>query len=155
MPYGLHFIIAVAHMRIHNIINALQEGKVGAFISRKEKLVVLSAGRKSWCFYQQAIADEKKPPLHATSQGHQLAENVANAMVPVYERMSDTNLLGRMVKGKTQNANESLHSVIWSRCPKTVFVGVRRVCGAVASAIARFNEGTSHISQVMEKLAIE
>ena len=76
-------------------------------------------------------------------------------MVPVYERMSDTNLLGRMVKGKTQNANKSLHSVIWSRCPKTVFVGVRRVCGAVASAIARFNEGTSHISQVMEKLAIE
>ena len=76
-------------------------------------------------------------------------------MVPVYERMSDTNLLGRMVKGKTQNANESLHSVIWSRCPTTVFVGVRRVCGAVASAIARFNEGTSHISQVMEKFAIE
>ena len=76
-------------------------------------------------------------------------------MVPVYERMSDTNLLSRMVKGKTQNANESLHSVIWSRCPKTVFVGVRRVCGAVASAIARFNEGTSHIFQVMEKLAIE
>ena len=38
---------------------------------------------------------------------------------------------------------------------KTFFVGVRRVSGAVASAIARFNEGTSHISQVMEKLAIE
>ena len=84
------------------------------------------AGSKSWCFYQQAIADEKELPSHATSQGHQLAENVANAMVPVYERMSDTNLLGRMVKGKTQNANESLHSVIWSRCPKTIFVGVRQ-----------------------------
>ena len=113
------------------------------------------AGSKSWCFYQQAITNEKEPPSYATSQGHQLAENVANAMVHVYERMSDTNLLGRIVKGKTQNANESLHSVIWSRCPKTVFVGVCRVCGAVASAIARFNDGTCHISQVMEKLAIE
>ena len=56
------------------------------------------------------------------------------------------------MKGKTQNANESLHSVIWSRCPKTVFVGVRRVCGAVASASAGFNEGTSHISQVMANI---
>ena len=45
-------------------------------------------------------------------------------MVPVYERMSDTNLLGKMVKGKTQHANKSLHNVIWSLCPKTVFVGV-------------------------------
>ena len=41
------FIIAVAPMRIHNIINALQEVK-------------------SWCFYQQAIADEKERPSHAT-----------------------------------------------------------------------------------------
>ena len=55
------------------------------------------------------------------------------------------------MKGKTQNANESLHSVIWSHCPKTVFVGVRRVCGAVASAIARFNESTSHISKIKRK----
>ena len=112
-------------------------------------------GSKNWCFYQHAIADEKEPPLYATSQGHQLTENVANAVVHVHERMSDTNLLGRMVKGKTQNANESLHCVIWLHCPKTVFVGVRGVCGAVASAIARFNESTSHISQVIEKLAIE
>ena len=69
--------------------------------------------------------------------------------------MGDTNLLGKMVKGKTHNANESLHCVIWSRCPNIVFVGLHRLCGAVASAIARFNEGTYYIYQVMEKLAIE
>ena len=38
--------------------------------------------------------------------------------------------------------NESFHSVVWSRCPKTVFVGVR---GVVASSIARFNEGTVYV----------
>ena len=34
MTNAKHFIIEVALMRIHSIINALQEVKVGAFISR-------------------------------------------------------------------------------------------------------------------------
>ena len=42
---------------------------------------------------------------------------VAKEMIPIYERLSDPNLLKRMIRGKTQNANESLHNVIWSRVP--------------------------------------
>ena len=74
-------------------------------------------------------------------------------MMPVYTRMSDTNLLRRMQKGK--NANECLHSVIWSRCSKMVFVGHRKLTGAVAMAVGAFNAGASHTSAVMELLAIE
>ena len=40
---------------------------------------------------------------------------------------SDSNLLKRLAKGKTQNSNESLHNVIWSRCSKTVFVSRRKI----------------------------
>ena len=65
------------------------------------------------------------------------------------------NMLKRMQKGKTQNANECLHSVNWSRCSKTVFVGHRRLSGAVAMAVGAFNAGASHTSAVMELLAIE
>ena len=72
----------------------------------------------------------------------------------MYERMSDTNLLKWMEKGKTQNTNECLHSVIWSRCQKTVFIGKHKLHGATASAIASFNEGSSDLSQVMQKMAI-
>ena len=57
-----------------------------------------------------------------------------------------------MVNGKKQNANVSLHSVLWLCCPSIVFVGVHRVHGDVVSAITRFNEGTAYI---YEKLAIE
>ena len=76
-------------------------------------------------------------------------------MIPIYERLSDPNLLKRMIRGKTQNANESLHNVIWSRCPKTIFVGKHKLHGAVATAISSFNEGAIHMSQVLKKLAIE
>ena len=60
-----------------------------------------------------------------------------------------------MEKGKTQNTNECLHSVILFRCPKHVFVGKHKLEGAVASAISSFNEGSIHLTQVMQTLAIE
>ena len=54
-----------------------------------------------------------------------------------------------------QNANESLHNVIWSRWPKTIFVGKHKLHGAVATSISSFNDGAIHLSQVLKKLAIE
>ena len=35
------------------------------------------------------------------------------------------------------------------------FIGKHKLHGATASAIASFNEGSSHLSQVMQKMAIE
>ena len=69
--------------------------------------------------------------------------------------MADPNLLKRLAKGKTQNANECLHLVIWSKCPKTVFVGKWRVEGAVASAVSSFNIGATQLTQVMDRLGAE
>ncbi len=113
------------------------------------------SGTKSWCFFQRALADDEDPPPHATNVKHPLSTEVAEAMKPIYERMSDPNLLKRMLKGKTQNTNECLHSVIWSRCSKTVFVGHRRLRCAVARAVGSFNAGASHLTEVMELLAVE
>lgn len=112
-------------------------------------------GPNSWCFYSKALANGEEPPPHEGNITYFLDAQVAEKMVPVYQRMSDVNLLKRLTKGKTQNANECLHSVIWSRCPKIVFVGKVRLTRAVASAVASFNEGTVHVSQIMDKLAIE
>ena len=112
-------------------------------------------GADSWCFYKKAIAMDKVPNSHKQHVRVPLDVSVAKEMVPIYDRLSDPNLLKRMEQGKTQNANESLHNVIWSRCPKTVFVGYHKLHGAVASAIAAFNEGAVHLSQVLQRLAIE
>ena len=113
------------------------------------------SGDNSWCFYNKAEATGDNIPLHSAKIRYPLSPEVATEMIPIYERMSDSNLLKRMEKGKTQNTNECLHSVIWSRCPKHVFVGKHKLEGAVASAISSFNEGSIHLTQVMQKLAIE
>ena len=113
------------------------------------------AGPSSWCFYKKALARNEAPPSHADNINWPITKDVAQELLPVYQRMADPNLLKRLAKGKTQNANECLHSVIWSKCPKTVFVGKQRLDGAVASAVSVFNAGATHITQVMERLGLE
>ncbi|GFS75683.1 uncharacterized protein TNCV_3424331 [Trichonephila clavipes] len=68
-------------------------------------------GESSWCFYERAIA-----------------------------KALDT-ILERCVAGKTQNSNESLHSCIWRKCPKEVFVSKRRLEIEVTDAIEKHNLG--------------
>ena len=68
--------------------------------------------------------------------------------------MSDPNLLQRMQHGRTQNANECLNSLIWSRCPKPVHVGAQHIHAVAASAVSHFNQGCAHLSQVMKYLDV-
>ena len=113
------------------------------------------SGESSWCFFRKAEAAGEEPGPHEQNVHHDISYEVAQAMVQVYQRMSDPNLLKRMSKGKTQNNNECLHSVVWSRCPKTVFVSAHKVSGAVAAAVGSFNAGARSLARVMDELDIE
>ena len=61
---------------------------------------------------------------------------------PVYERLADKQLLQRCVSGRTQNANECLHSLVWARCSKDNFASRNRVTFAVTTAAGEFNFGS-------------
>ena len=116
------------------------------------------SGLESWCFYQSAIARNKGslPPPHPCWE-HQQSDHTwcssgndwciwANARPKSAKEVSQR---------ETQNANECLHSVIWSRCSNTVFVGKLKLHNAIASAVTSFNEGACHMSQVLQKLGVE
>ena len=81
--------------------------------------------------------------------------SVAEQLIPIYERMSDENLLSRMTTGGTQNANESFNNIVWVYCPKTVFVGYSTVLSAVQSAVVRFNAGSLAVTDKLKHLSIE
>lgn len=59
----------------------------------------------------------------------------------MYVRLSDDRLLSRCLKGKTQNQNESLHSRIWTLCPKVVSVSKAILDFAVAQSCLIYNNG--------------
>ncbi|GFS17635.1 hypothetical protein ElyMa_006826200 [Elysia marginata] len=99
----------------------------------------------SWCFYQRALAwDDDTPPSHMEKISCYLIKDVAKYVRDVDDRLSDEELLSRCLEGKTQNANESLHSMLWNRCPKHIFVNrIRnRLETALALGVAEFNQGS-------------
>lgn len=66
--------------------------------------------------------------------------------------LSETNLLGRRVRGATQNRNECINSLVW-RCPKHKFHGKKIVQFAVASAACHYHGGAASRQKIMERLS--
>ena len=108
-------------------------------------------GTRSWCFYNRALAFGKDPPSHKNRSSSSISPHVAEKVRGVYERLTAPELLQRCLKGLTQNANEAIHSTIWSRCPKHLFAGRRRVEIATTIAVGNFNSGSTSLRELTEE----
>ncbi|GFS95888.1 uncharacterized protein TNCV_2259491 [Trichonephila clavipes] len=100
------------------------------------------AGENAWCFYQSATANGEKPNNHKLNVGTPINEKFLSKILPNYQRLASNELLERCIRCGTQNANESLHSMIWAKCPKEIFVNKRCVKRAVTEAVCEYNKGT-------------
>ena len=99
-------------------------------------------GKNSWCFYNKSIANNIQPDTR-DKMSVKLSESVVAKIMPLYQRLACDELLTRYVKGGTQNQNESLHALIWKKCPKKMFVSKKRISIAVSNAVAEFIMGCS------------
>ena len=61
-------------------------------------------------------------------------------------------MLETAVAGQTQNANESLHHVLWQRCPKEGFAGLATVECAAAMAAVEFNRGATALGEIIQEM---
>ena len=68
--------------------------------------------------------------------------------------ISKPELLTKCLHGKTQNPNESLNKLIWTRCPKEVWVGVNTLKQATLAAVAHFNDGYISYVKIMQQMGI-
>ena len=109
-------------------------------------------GTKSWCFWQRAKAAGKDPGDHKDHET--LPVEVGKALVPIFRRLSDDGLLKSCSRAKTQNANESLHNLIWRYCPKGTYVGRKTLETAVALAVCQFTRGATYRSLLCSILGI-
>ncbi|GFW66707.1 uncharacterized protein TNCV_1371401 [Trichonephila clavipes] len=98
----------------------------------------------TWCKF-------KKAELLGETYHHKnsLPVDVVEAMRPVFRDLANPELLKKCLHGGTQNPNESVNNVIWSRVPKKTFVqlevlslgdGVPRQTEAVTSKILLFTK---------------
>ncbi|KAL8610518.1 hypothetical protein ACOMHN_060438 [Nucella lapillus] len=107
---------------------------------------VVRAGASS----RERPADGVAPRPHTKS----LLLDVAEAIRPVYERLSDMTLLSRCLHGRTQNDNECFHSLLWNLCPKVRWAGHRTVQTSLALAVQTFNKGASTCTDFLKKIDI-
>ena len=74
---------------------------------------------------------------------------------PTSLTLTQDTLLERCLHGGSQNTNESFHNMIWERCPKTTFVGRKRLCLAVADATIVYNDGELGRLNIFHTLGME
>lgn len=77
-----------------------------------------------------------------------------DAIKPIFNDLSHPKLLQRCLGGKTQNNNESLNSLIWKLCPKTLGTGKRIAEIATNEAIILFNDGNVGKIKLMQELGL-
>lgn len=81
-----------------------------------------------------------------------LSPEVVVQIFSVYKRIASDQLLTRCARRQTQNANESLHSVVWKYCPKEVFVSKGKLEFAVLKAVMEFNMGCRTTLELLHKV---
>lgn len=75
--------------------------------------------------------------------------------MPVFEDLSNSDLLQKCTHGLTQNPNECLNGLIWDRCPKTTYVEQSTVALATYLAVLKFNDGDISFLKIFEDLDIK
>ena len=108
-------------------------------------------GDDTWCKY-------KKDMLHGTTTYNRtkcLPFVFRGELKPIFEQLSSSDLLNSCKRGLTQNQNESLNNVLWTKCSKRVFIGKDRFTIAVCEAITAFNDGARSTKTLFEKLKLE
>ena len=105
----------------------------------------------SWCKWQVDRINETnkyKPKVN-------LPNSIKQLIYPVFKDLSSDDLLSKCLRGRTQNSNESFHQIIWTKCPKSVYVGRTVINLGVCSAVLAFNEGSEGIEMVFNKLGLK
>lgn len=86
---------------------------------------------KNFCLYNRAIARGRIPPphseIHKTVKMGSLAPDHVARIRAVYEDLSRDELLEKCLKCRTQNPNESIHSIMWTKAQKTKFYGKKTI----------------------------
>lgn len=103
-------------------------------------------GPDSWCKFWSDRS--------SYNESKRLPSVFINEMEKTFNDLTDDVLLNRCLKGLTQNQNEALNSVLWSKAIKTKFIGRKRLLIAVCNTICQFNTGSAHKASLLESFGL-
>lgn len=101
----------------------------------------------SWCKYwkqRECYDDDKRLPSAFYDE-----------LKPIFHRLSADGLLDRCMLGLTQNQNEAINGILWSKCPKRKFCGRQKLLLAVAETVCEFNTGVASLEEILNESNIK
>ena len=104
----------------------------------------------TWCKFWQ----DKINKTSNYNESSRLPEIFRTELKSLFTRLSDDGLLGRCLRGLTQNQNEAVNGQLWSKCPKNKFCGKRRIVIAVCETIGIFNTGAASKAVLMKSCGV-
>ncbi|GFT54056.1 uncharacterized protein TNCV_154121 [Trichonephila clavipes] len=75
-------------------------------------------------------------------------------MRPVFRDLANPELLKKCLHGGTQNPNDSVNNVIWSRVPKKTFVQLEVLSLGTYDAVSSFNMGNVSKLEILRKCVL-
>ena len=108
-------------------------------------------GKDSWCKWQRS----KSIVGYKFKEKQGIPLWIHDLLKPIFQDLSKDELLTKCLHGQTQNCNEALNNMIWTKCPKNVFVERETLEMGVNSAILEFNAGPKGIYKVLNYFNME
>ncbi|GFT99135.1 uncharacterized protein TNCV_3794841 [Trichonephila clavipes] len=108
-------------------------------------------GPNSWCKYQNQVVEGS---VETFRHNNKFPVPVMDAIKPVFKDLSQPKLLQKCLGAKTQNNNESINSLIWKLCLKTLGCGRKIVDISTNEAIVIFNYGNQGRLKIMQSLGL-
>ena len=93
--------------------------------------------------------------IEIDEEGRGLPSVFMPELKPIFDRLSEENLLKRCLTGLTQNQNESINSILWTKISKARFCGKRRIAIATCETVCTANTGAASKASILQRLGIE
>ena len=154
----------IAHL--YALVDFQNRGKEAAAIRDALKILLehtrevydnCPAGESTWCYYQKQVAiclKDKSLPAPYTRSPY-LTANEHKRAIEVFDLFASLEFCGSITLGKTQNSNESLHSMIWHHSPKAKRVGQKSLIASTAMAVLSFNDGSLAYAALLKELGMD
>ncbi|GFX29770.1 uncharacterized protein TNCV_4748991 [Trichonephila clavipes] len=105
-------------------------------------------GKNSWFKYNVSVHNNT---VNEFSHKNTLPKAVSEVIKTVFKDLSHLKLLRRCLGGETQNANESLNSLIWKYSPKLIGLGIN----VTEIAACEYNDGSKNRIDLMRALNLK
>ena len=104
----------------------------------------------TWCKWQY----DKLKRTNTCKSHISIPKWIHDILKPIFMDLSSDTLLRKCLHGETQNTNECLNSIVWTRCPRNTCVSKPVFEMAIHSAILNFYNGTDGVRDVFSNYGL-